>query len=169
MKKLFLFLLLGAFVACSDSAKQSATEKALTNGTLVGNYGADIDAKGTSSTKEMMAMLEESDEVFVKVDAEITATCAAKGCWMNLQLGDGEEMRVTFKDYAFFVPTEGMAGNRAVIEGKVSRSLTDVATLRHFAEDAGKPQMEIDAINEPKKEYTFEATGVIIYTEAESE
>ena len=169
IKKLFLFALLGSFVACSGSQKESEIEKDLANATLVGNYGSTIDTKGAISPDEMMSMLEKADEINVKVAAEINATCAAKGCWMNLQLSNGEEMRVTFKDYAFFVPTEGMEGNRAVIEGKVSRSLTDVATLRHFAEDAGKPQIEIDAITEAKKEYTFEASGVIIYTDAETE
>ncbi len=169
MKKLLFFALLGAFVSCSGPAKESETENPFANASLVGNYGETIDAKNAISPSEMMSRLEKADTINVKVQAEITATCAAKGCWMNLKLEDGEEMRVTFKDYAFFVPTEGMQGNKAVIEGVVSRTLTDVATLKHFAEDAGKPQIEIDAITEPKKEYKFEATGVIIYSEEETE
>lgn len=169
MKKLLLFSLLGAFMACSGPAKESETETPFANAKLVGNYGETIDAKNAISASEMMSRLTKADTINVKVQAEITATCAAKGCWMNLKLEDGEEMRVTFKDYAFFVPTEGMQGNKAVIEGVVSRTLTDVATLKHFAEDAGKPQIEIDAITEPRREYTFEATGVIIYADADAE
>jgi hypothetical protein len=34
--------------------------------------------------------------------------------------------------------------------------------LKHMAEDEGKSQEEIDAITEPKMEYTFVAGGVII-------
>jgi len=34
--------------------------------------------------------------------------------------------------------------------------------LKHLAEDEGKSQEEIDAITEPKMEYTFVAHGVII-------
>lgn len=166
-KKLLLFALLGSFVALGSCGVQSNDQESY--GKLVGNYGETIDTKGAVSPSELMSMLEKADTVNVKVQAEITATCAMKGCWMNLKLADGEEMRVTFKDYAFFVPKEGMAGNRAVIEGMVSRTMTDVATLKHFAEDAGKPQIEIDAITEPKKEYTFEATGVIIYTGKETD
>lgn len=165
MKKLLLFALLVSFVACSGPANDS--KNSLANAKLVGNYGETIDADGAISPKEMMSRLAKADTINVKVQAEITATCAMKGCWMNLKLEDGEEMRVTFKDYAFFVPKEGMEGNKAVIEGVVSRTMTDVATLKHFAEDAGKPQIEIDAITEPKKEYTFEASGVIIYAETE--
>ncbi len=169
MKKLLLFALLGAFMACSGPGEKSEIENQLANAKLVGNYGETIDAKGAITPTEMMSRLAKADTINVKVHAEITATCAMKGCWMNLKLEGGEEMRVTFKDYAFFVPKEGMGGNTAVIEGVVSRTMTDVATLKHFAEDAGKPQIEIDAITEPKKEYTFEATGVIIYAEEETE
>ena len=34
--------------------------------------------------------------------------------------------------------------------------------LKHYAEDEGKSQEEIDAISEPEFAYTFEAIGVII-------
>jgi hypothetical protein len=34
--------------------------------------------------------------------------------------------------------------------------------LKHFAEDQGKSKEEVEAIKAPKKEITFEATGVII-------
>ena len=39
-----------------------------------------------------------------------------KDGWMTL---DGEEgdVRVTFKDYGFFVPTEGQEGKTAIVEG----------------------------------------------------
>jgi hypothetical protein len=34
--------------------------------------------------------------------------------------------------------------------------------LRHYAEDAGKSKAEIAAITEPKREVSFEASGVLI-------
>lgn len=141
----------------------SQTEKAAIDGTLVGKYGAEITEEGTISPEEMVAMLNTSDSVAVKVKGEITATCAMKGCWMNLVMPTGDEMRVTFKDYGFFVPKEGMEGNLAILDGVVIRTLTDVATLKHYAEDAGKSQAEIDAITEDKEELAFVADGVIIY------
>ena len=58
---------------------------------------------------------------------------------------NGEEMRVTFKDYEFFVPKEGMEGNEALIDGIVTRTVTDVDTQKHYAEDAGKSQEVIEA------------------------
>ena len=162
MKKVFFALIVLTAFACSET-KESAI-----NGKLVGKYGDEITEEGTISTDEMVAMLTASDSVAVKVKGEITATCAMKGCWMNLVMPSGEEMRVTFKDYGFFVPKEGMEGNLAIIDGVVTKTLTDVATLKHYAEDAGKPQTEIDAIKEDKEELAFVANGVIIYDVKES-
>lgn len=166
MRKLLSLAVVVCLVACNGTPKEKVEQEAA-EVALVGNYGAEIAAEGAMSTEEMMKILESADSANVKVEGEITATCAKKGCWMNLVMENGEEMRVTFKDYAFFVPKEGMEGNRAVIEGVVVRSVTDLATLKHFAEDAGKTQIEIDAITEPKEELTFEASGVIIYSDSE--
>lgn len=163
MKKIFFALIAVSIVACSSPKTDGV------NGELVGKYGEEITTEGMISTEKMVAMLSESDSINVKVKGEITATCAMKGCWMNLVLPTGEEMRVTFKDYAFFVPKEGMEGNVAVIEGSVMKTVTDVATLQHYAQDAGKSEKEILAITEAKEELAFEATGVLIYDVEEGE
>ena len=156
-----LFLCVAAFMlSCTAEKKENTAE-------VVGTYGEEINDSDVISVGEMEAQLVKSDTIAVKVRGEITATCAMKGCWMNLVLADGEEMRVTFKDYGFFVPKEGMEGNEALIDGTVTRTITDVETLRHYAKDAGKPQEVIDAITEEKEELAFVANGVIIYkTEA---
>ena len=73
-----------------------------------------------------------------------------------------EELRVTFKDYGFFVP-KNSSGNDAVIEGALYKKLVNVEMLKHYAEDAGKSEEEINAITEPKEQFVFEASGVIIY------
>ena len=159
---IFLCIALFAF-SCTAQKEENKAE-------VVGTYGEEINDKGVISVSEMVAQLVKSDTVAVKVKGEITATCTMKGCWMNLVLADCEEMRVTFKDYGFFVPKEGMEGNEALIDGVVTRTVTDVETLRHYAKDAGKSQEVIDAITEEKEELAFVANGVIIYkTEATPE
>ncbi|NVK84272.1 MAG: DUF4920 domain-containing protein [Cytophagia bacterium] len=155
MKKVFFAVLMLMLVwACQDKKDNSE---------VVGTYGAEISEDGAISVNDMMAQLNGSDSVMVKVKGEITATCSMKGCWMNLVLPNGEDMRVTFKDYGFFVPKEGMEGNVALIEGVVTKTITDVETLKHYAADAGKPEEEILAITEAKEELAFVANGVIIY------
>ena len=84
---------------------------------------------------------------------------------MTMDIGSGESMRITFKDYEFFVP-KASAGYKAVIEGKLTKEMVDVETLQHYAEDAGKSEEEIAKITEPEEKLSFEAVGVIITEEA---
>ena len=69
---------------------------------------------------------------------------------------------VRFKDYGFFVPKDGVVGNKTVINGKISVDTLSVAQLRHYAEDAGKSKEEINKIIDPEVSITFLANGVII-------
>jgi hypothetical protein len=78
-----------------------------------------------------------------------------------MELPNGSSMRVTFKDYGFFIPTNSQ-GFPITIEGIATLTETDVETLRHYAEDQGKSKEEVEAITAPKKEITFEASGALI-------
>jgi hypothetical protein len=78
-----------------------------------------------------------------------------------MELTDGAEAFVKFKDYGFFVPMN--AQKRAVIvEGKAFIEETPIAELKHYAEDEGKSKAAIDSIVAPKKEFKFLAHGVLI-------
>ena len=125
-----------------------------------GSFGAHIDEHGAMAAADLLKQLESKDSVVGKVTAPITAACQKKGCWMTVDLG-GTEMRVTFKDYGFFVP-KNSSGHTATMEGVARKEEISVATLKHYAEDAGKSKAEIAAITKPETEYSFEATGVII-------
>ena len=105
--------------------------------------------------------MKEGDTLDLKFATKINEICQNKGCWMTLDLGNNEKSFVKFKDYAFFVPMN--AQNRdAVVEGKAFIEETSVDELKHYAEDEGKSQTEIDNIKEPKKELKFLAHGVLI-------
>lgn len=129
----------------------------------VKSYGEKISQSNAISVSELTEELSSSDEIETKVTGTINASCAAKGCWMTMELSNGDEMRVTFKDYGFFVPTKGLSGKTAIVEGVAKRSVTDVATLKHFAEDAGKSEEEIAKIDKPLEEVTFVADGALIF------
>ena len=73
---------------------------------------------------------------------------------------------VRFKDYGFFMPLD-IAGREVIMNGKAFYQTTSVDDLRHYAEDAGKSQEEIDAITEPKRELAFLADCVILLDETE--
>lgn len=130
-----------------------------------GYFGEEINDTGVVSLAQLVSELQVNDEFEGKVSGEIKEVCAMKGCWMTIDLPNGQTMRVTFKDYGFFVPKNSQ-GYPVIIEGVASKKVTDVATLRHYAEDAGKSKEEIESITEPKQEYAFEAVGVIIRDDA---
>jgi hypothetical protein len=134
---------------------------ALAQGTVKG-YGATITADGAMSTADFAKAMSASDSMAVKLECEIITSCTKKGCWMTVQMPEGQQMMVRFKDYGFFVPTKGLEGKRAVLQGYATKETVDVATLRHYAEDAGKSKEEIEKITEPEHNLMFLADGVLI-------
>lgn len=77
----------------------------------------------------------------VTVEAKIRKACEKKGCWMELSGGDkAMGVRVTFKDYGFFVPLDS-AGKTAKVEGVVKVAVLDEARAKHYeAEGATVPK-----------------------------
>ena len=120
-----------------------------------------IDTDGTTNGADMRAALDKSGRAKVRFEGEITATCAKKGCWMDVASGE-DTVFVRFLDYGFFVPTEGAEGKRTVVQGEAFYDTLTVPMLKHYAADAGKSQEEIDAITEPELRLAFTATGVMI-------
>lgn len=127
------------------------------------HFGTFIDASNAVAYDEIISKMAATDSLAVKVSGKVGEVCQKKGCWMMLvpeQAGQ-PEMRVTFKDYAFFMPKD-LAGKRVVLEGYAYVDETSVDVLRHYAEDAGKSKEEIEKITEPKREVSYEASGVVI-------
>lgn len=102
----------------------------------------------------------QSDSLIV-LRGTVTSVCKMKGCWMELDQGNGEHLRVDFKDYALFMPKD-LPGKEVIIRGLASKKTLSVESLRHFAEDAGKSNEEIEEITEPRTSLSFEADGVLI-------
>jgi hypothetical protein len=165
MKKYILALAVLSFYACGNqSSTEAVNEEAevVVETPPVTVYGDSIDAEGALEPEAFLAQMEGKDSLAVKVKAPINTTCRVKGCWMTLDMGNGEEMRVRFKDYGFFVPTEGVDGKVAVVDGFAFIDTLNVDYLKHLAEDEGKSEEEIAAITEPEISVNFEAKGVII-------
>lgn len=162
MKKTFTLLATAALVLACNTASVPASAQDKTAQPTVKSYGAAITADGAISTADLAKTMKEKNEATVKVEGEVITSCAMKGCWMDMKMADGSTMKVRFKDYGFFVPTKGLEGKHAVIEGTATREVVDVATLKHYAEDAGKSKEEIEKITEPRTDLMFLADGVLI-------
>lgn len=115
---------------------------------------------GTATRAELAAVLaapEQHTTTAVLVEGVIIRSCTSKGCWMQLApSGNVEGVRVTFKDYAFFIPVNS-AGMSARVEGVVELKKHTAAQARHLAEEGARLRLETDG---SATEVTFVATGV---------
>lgn len=137
---------------------QTGTSKSASSETrTTKQYGAGV----TSTTRMPLAkaVAEKKFNTTITLTATVSEVCQVKGCWMILIDGD-TKVRVTFKDYAFFMP-KNLAGSKVVVEGVLSEEVVSEKDARHYAEDAGKSKAEIAKIKGDQRELGFEATGVL--------
>jgi hypothetical protein len=125
------------------------------------SFGERISPEGAVPVTEVIDLLELAVNKEFKISGELITICQQKGCWTTLETEDDREVRMTFKDYGFFLPVD-YSGKSVVAEGTGFIKVTDIETLRHLAKDAGKTDEEIDLIKEPRTEYLFDAKGVLI-------
>jgi len=125
------------------------------------SHGKQISEDGAVPAPELVAKMGDKAEMPTKIQGTVESVCKVKGCWMKVKTADGQTMRVTFRDYGFFVPKD-IAGKQVVFEGTAQQTTTSIADLKHYAEDAGKSKAEIAKITEPEKALTFVADGVIV-------
>lgn len=93
----------------------------------------------------------------VVVEGLIITACERKGCWMQLAAGEGEpSVRVTFKDYAFFVPLDSK-GMKARAEGVTTVKKLSKRDAGHLEEEGAKLQRNEDGT---ANEVSFIASGV---------
>ena len=126
-------------------------------------YGAGVSVKAEKSaitTAKLDQKLKKSAKVEnVAVKGKVVKVCDQKGCWFTVETDNNEKFFVKMKDYAFFVPT-ALEGKNVILEGNAEMKVTSVDEQKHYAEDAKKPQAEIDAITKPQDEIRFMASGI---------
>ncbi len=90
----------------------------------------------------------------VRVETRVSKVCKKKGCFFIAQQGSSV-VRVSFKDYGFFVPTD-ISGKQVMLVGQVVANELSPEKAKHLAEDMGESEDSV----EPGKEYTIVATSV---------
>lgn len=161
MKKTFVILCsILALTSCKKEEKGTKSKSDI----AYASFGDSISAENALSKEEVLATyakMSQGDTVAVKFKSQIKAVCKEKGCWMNLDLVQGKEVFVKFKDYSFFVPTDSK-DEEVIISGKAYVSVESIEDLKHYAKDGGKSQAAIDSIIAPKTKYSLMADGVLI-------
>jgi hypothetical protein len=73
----------------------------------------------------------------VLVEGVVRRACSQMGCWMELAPAEGGPgVRVTFKDYGFFVPTDS-AGAKARVQGRLQISQLSAGQAEHLRSEGG--------------------------------
>ena len=166
-KILIIFGVMLSVIACKTEDKKAEVaviEKEAVNYTSIGEEITADAAKSTAAMSEAYKAMRVGDTINAKMIGKVDEVCQAKGCWMKINLEDGEQVMVKFKDYGFFMPKD-IAGKEVVLNGMAFDNELPVDELRHYAEDAGKSAVEIAAITESKRTFSFEADGVLLKNE----
>jgi hypothetical protein len=155
--KLLLIATLSAFIwSCNQTATPNQQE------TKQSVYGESFDPTQAIDQSQLSVMINGNDTTTVKFKAEIVETCAKAGCWMTVKNSAGYPMYVFMKDHDFAVPKTGAIGHQCIVNGRLYRDTLSVEIQKHFAEDAGLSEDQINAITSPLPTLAVEATGVII-------
>lgn len=127
--------------------------------TIAAFAGDDVVKRGTpispDATVVPLAQVLEKPDAHTKdpvvTEGEIKAACTKMGCWMQL---DG--VRVTFKDYGFFVPKDSK-GMKARVEGVVAIKTLSKDEADHLEGEGAKLARNEDGT---AREISFVANGV---------
>jgi len=121
-----------------------------------GKFGAPLGDSPKVALEDLVKDADSYSGKTVRTEGVVSTVCQEKGCWMTLKSGD-QSVRVTFKDYGFFVPKDS-AGMTAVLEGVFVVKTIPEKTAKHYAGETpgGKP----DAVKGDQKELSLVASGV---------
>ncbi|MDJ0751086.1 MAG: DUF4920 domain-containing protein [Woeseiaceae bacterium] len=79
----------------------------------------------------------------VRVETRVSKVCRKKGCFFIARAGS-EVVRVSFRDYGFFVPTD-ISGKRVMLVGEVEVGDLTPDEARHLADDLGEAEETIES------------------------
>ncbi len=125
-----------------------------------GFYGQAFDTKGAIAAYTLPDTLEQTNNLELIVTGKIIDVCQSAGCWLELDMMNGETIFVTFKNDSFVIPKDSK-GRTVIIKGFVNTEIIEVEMLKRIATDEGQSAEAIAAIKSPRKEYSIVASGLL--------
>ena len=153
----YLFGVLGCYAQQQD---RPAVQKSQV-GVFYGEAFTVDEVDGKDTIWERYHTMSATDTVALRFKTTVKEVCKVKGCWMFVELPDGEQAMVRFKDYGFFMPSD-IPQKEVILNGLAFVEVMSVEDQRHYATDGGKTAAEIANIRSPKRTYSFEASGVLV-------
>lgn len=157
-------IVLSVFAMVLSCKGQNTTDKTQVSQETHRSFGEHIATTDAYDAQKMLAAyvsMTQADTLKTTFTAKVKEVCKAKGCWMKLELDNGEEAMVRFKDYGFFMPLD-ITGKEVTVHGLAFVEAMSVDDQKHYAEDAGASAKELAKIISAKRTYGFEADGVLL-------
>ncbi|MBF5043724.1 DUF4920 domain-containing protein [Aggregicoccus sp. 17bor-14] len=121
-----------------EPAKAAAAKAPAAGEGWVLTRGEPLKGAPTVTLAELLRAPEAHAGKRVRVEGQVRRACERKGCWLELAEGasgsKGPGVRVTFKDYGFFVPLDS-AGASARVEGVVQVAELSEARAQHYTSE----------------------------------
>lgn len=118
-------------------------------------FGAPLDqALKSVALSELVAAPEKYVEQAFLVETRVAKVCQKKGCFFIAQDG-ADYLRVSFKDYGFFVPTD-IGGRKVTLTGTLVEQEISKKQAKHLNADLASPEPKI----KPGAVYEIVATSV---------
>ena len=102
--------------------------------------GAPLSPSAELSLADMLKTPKDYRDRTVTVEGRVKSACTRRGCWMQISSDSdpsAASCRVTFKDYAFFVPTDS-AGSRAKVQGSLTVDSVPPERVAHLESEGAK-------------------------------
>jgi hypothetical protein len=165
MRKIVFGLVLSLIlISCNEgNSNRDASALAKKNPVSYKSFGTEITAENALSATQALEKfnsLEPGDTLNLKFSSKIKSVCKKKGCWIILELPE-QEVRVSFKEYGFFVPKDS-ENTEVIVEGKAFLNEISVEDQKHYAQDEGKPHAGLSEITMPKTTKAFIAEAVLL-------
>jgi hypothetical protein len=125
-------------------------------------FGDDIANEKITINSKIETLYKSKEKFNTSFKAKVKDVCQMKGCWIKLDIGNNNEVMVSFKDYAFFVPKD-IKGKDVMVSGEAYTRTIPIKELKHYARDRGDSETIIESIKKPKEVYSLTAKGVILY------
>ncbi len=119
--------------------------------------GEKIDRAANIRLSDLIRSPERQDGKAVVVEGKVRRACERMGCWMELAETDqGPGVRVTFKNYGFFVPLDS-AGAKAKVAGTVKVVELSPEAAADYESEGGRVAKDSKGAH---REVQLVATGV---------
>ncbi|MEQ1723077.1 MAG: DUF4920 domain-containing protein [Pseudobdellovibrio sp.] len=120
-------------------------------------FGAPLTLKDSVTVDAALDQFKKNPKQTFLIEAQVDKVCQKKGCWMTLK-SKTSDLRITFKDYGFFVPIT-LVGKTVLVEGTLDAKKLTLAQTKHYIEDEGG---DASKVTEAKTDYQMIASGVSV-------